>query len=93
MNRIRNAVGRAPSTVACPGSRRRVVSSFSKAIVCVALGDTDQSFRWLEKSFEVREDALVSLLVNPRLDLLRSDPRFADLSRRVGLPVRGDIRA
>jgi TolB-like protein/Tfp pilus assembly protein PilF len=74
-------------------SKRRLVSSFSMAIVCVGLRDTEEAFRWLEKSFERREDALVSLLVNPRLDSLRSDPRFAELSRRVGLPGSGPDNA
>jgi hypothetical protein len=74
-------------------SKRQVVSSFTVAIVCVGMGDTDAAFRWLDKSFEAREDALVSLLVNPRLDPLRSDPRFADLSRRVGLPGSRDVSA
>jgi serine/threonine-protein kinase len=72
-------------------SRRQVVSSFSIAVVCVALEDIDGAFRWLDRSFDAREDSLVSLRVNPRLDPLRSDPRFADLSRRVGLPGADDI--
>jgi serine/threonine protein kinase/tetratricopeptide (TPR) repeat protein len=72
-------------------SRRRVVSSFSMAIVCAGLGDTDATLQWLERSFEAREDALVSLLVNPRLDPLRTDPRFENLLRRVGLPAAGNV--
>jgi tetratricopeptide (TPR) repeat protein len=70
-------------------SKRRLVYFFSLAIVYIGLGETDEAFAWLERSLEKREDALVSLLVNPRLDPLRSDPRFADLSRRVGLPAPG----
>lgn len=73
-------------------SKRRVVSFFSMAIVCIGLGDVDETFRWLEKSFERREDAMVSLLVNPRLDPLRSDPRYADLSHRLGFPTSGRAR-
>jgi TolB-like protein/Tfp pilus assembly protein PilF len=67
-------------------SKRRAVSPYSIALVHVGLGAHDDAFAWLEKAFAQREDALVSLVVNPRLDPLRSDPRFADLRRRIGLP-------
>jgi TolB-like protein/Flp pilus assembly protein TadD len=50
-----------------------------------ALGEKDQAFVELNKSYEKRENALVWLKVDPRLDPLRDDPRFADLMRRMGL--------
>lgn len=50
------------------------------------LGEEDKAFAWLEKAYEERNEALVFLPVNPGYDSLRSDPRFADLMRRVGLP-------
>jgi serine/threonine-protein kinase len=56
------------------------------AYVYVALGDRDQAFAWLEKAYDEHSDTLVFLRVEPRYDSLRSDPRFADLLRRVGLP-------
>jgi TolB-like protein/Flp pilus assembly protein TadD len=62
--------------------------AFSRALVRVALAQPDEAFAELERAFARREDALVSLLVNPRVDPLRDDPRFDDLLRRVGLPAR-----
>ena len=51
-----------------------------------ALGEKDKAFAELNKSYENRENIMSQLKVDPRLDPLRSDPRFADLVRRVGLP-------
>ncbi len=48
------------------------------------LGDKDQAFAWLEKAYKSK-DATDSLF-DPQWDPLRSDPRFKDLMRRVGLP-------
>jgi tetratricopeptide (TPR) repeat protein len=67
-------------------SKRQYVSPFTIALVHVALDDKTRAFEWLEKSFAQREDALVSLQVNPRLDPLRSDPRFAALMGRMRFP-------
>jgi tetratricopeptide (TPR) repeat protein len=62
----------------------RYISRFSIAIIHVALGDHEGAFRYLNQSMENHEDPLVSLKVNPRLDPLRTDPRFEDLVRRAG---------
>lgn len=51
-----------------------------------SLGEQDQAFGWLEKAYERRDLSLVNLKVTSEFDPLRSDPRFADLMRRVGLP-------
>ena len=63
------------------------VSSYHFAIIHAALGERDEALEWLEKSFLAREEALVWLKVDPRLDTLRTDARFIDLQRRVGLPL------
>ncbi|MCA1642365.1 MAG: tetratricopeptide repeat protein [Acidobacteria bacterium] len=49
-------------------------------------GDKDKAFALLEKAYEVRNEGLTLLKVNPQFDNLRSDPRFAELLRRVGFP-------
>ena len=54
------------------------------AVVYVALGDKDQAMNWLEKSYEERFNP--GVLLRPGFDSLRSDPRFEDLVRRIGLP-------
>jgi len=55
------------------------------AMSYAALGDRDRAFEWLEKAFAKRSVGLTSLKVEPEWDSLRSDPRFNDLIRRVGL--------
>jgi hypothetical protein len=55
------------------------------ALVCTGLRENDQTFELLEKSYEERDGALRQLKVEWAFDGLRSDPRFADLMRRVGL--------
>lgn len=50
------------------------------------LGDKDRAFAWLEKSMEMHTPQPPALKIDPTVDELRSDPRFADLLRRVGLP-------
>jgi hypothetical protein len=49
------------------------------------LGEKDAALAALEKAFVSRE-GIVDIYVNPRFDNLRSDPRFADLLRRIGFP-------
>jgi tetratricopeptide (TPR) repeat protein len=49
------------------------------------MGEKDQAFRWLDTAYQEREEALVGLKTDFQVDPLRSDPRFADLMRKVGL--------
>jgi tetratricopeptide (TPR) repeat protein len=61
--------------------------SYGIALVYVGLRDSDQAFAWLERAYEERSSfSLMTLKVEPRLDSLRSESRFQDLLRRVGLP-------
>jgi len=53
------------------------------AVIYAALGDSDQAMSWLEKGYEGRFNP--GVLLRPGFDPLRSDPRFQDLVRRVGL--------
>src|SRR5271154_336175 len=54
------------------------------AMIYAALGNNDQAMTWLEKSYEERFNP--GVLLRPGFDPLRSDPRFRDLVRRIGLP-------
>lgn len=74
-------------------SSRQYVSANSIALIYAGLGDKDQAFAWLEKAYEERSFQMQWLGVEPRWDNLRSDPRFADLLRRVGLPQQAVARA
>jgi TolB-like protein/DNA-binding winged helix-turn-helix (wHTH) protein/Flp pilus assembly protein TadD len=54
------------------------------AVIYAALGDGNQAMNWLDKGYEERFNP--SVLLRPGFDPLRSDPRFEDLMRRIGLP-------
>ena len=66
-------------------AKTKYVSSFQIAAIYAGLGEKDEVFAWLEKAFAERSDGLVNLNAEQRFDNLRSDPRFTDLARRVGL--------
>ncbi|MGA9670514.1 MAG: tetratricopeptide repeat protein [Terracidiphilus sp.] len=51
----------------------------------LGLGDTEQTFYWLEQAYKEKSNILQFLKSHPYFDPIRSDPRFADLVRRVGL--------
>jgi hypothetical protein len=55
-------------------------------IADAGLGEEEEAFAWLEKSFVARDKGLTYLKIDPCLDPLRSDSLFQDLVRRVGLP-------
>jgi TolB-like protein/Tfp pilus assembly protein PilF len=74
------------------GPEEGKVQSFHMIWMYAGLGDKDEAFAWLEKAYEERRQRLTWLNVDPLLDPLRSDPRFADLVRRVGLPSSTEIR-
>src|SRR6266705_880264 len=67
-------------------SKQRYVPALSFAVVYVGLGENEQAFLWLEKAYVERTNSLAYLKVDATWDPLRSDPRFADLVRRIGLP-------
>jgi hypothetical protein len=69
-------------------SATRYVSPYSIALVHAGLGDRDQAFLWLDKAYAERSDYMPYLRLEPMLDGLRSDHRFATLIGRVGLPSR-----
>jgi serine/threonine-protein kinase len=55
------------------------------AAVYAGLGEKDQVFAWLEKDFQARSGLLTRIRWTPPFESLRSDPRYADLVRRMGL--------
>ena len=67
-------------------SEQGYVPPYYSVVLYLALGEKDQALAWLEKAYDERSDFLVFLGQDPLFDNLRSDPRFADLARRVGLP-------
>ena len=61
-------------------------AQFGLAIAYAHLGENDRAFEQLEQCYGIREFGLLTLKNNPDFDPLRSDPRFQDLLRRIGLP-------
>jgi serine/threonine protein kinase/Flp pilus assembly protein TadD len=66
-------------------SKSSYLSSYEVAAVYVALGDNEQAFQFLERAYEEHCFHLVFLNVWPQFVPIRSDPRFRDLLRRIGL--------
>jgi tetratricopeptide (TPR) repeat protein len=62
------------------------VQSYEATLAYAALGDRDGAMRWLRRAYEERDDRMVDLKVEPRLDPLRSDPRFQELMGRMHFP-------
>jgi len=60
--------------------------SYQIAEIYIGLGHKDQAFQWLEKAYEDRSEWLTWIAIEPKLDPIRGDPRFAELLRRMNLP-------
>ena len=67
-------------------ARQKYVSPYFFALVYVGLGDKDQAFAQLDQAYQERHPYLILIKVEPVFDVLHSDPRFADLVRRIGVP-------
>jgi TolB-like protein/Tfp pilus assembly protein PilF len=64
-------------------------SSYQYAEINAALGDRDESLRWLETARRIRDPGLMTnVFSDPFLDPLRDDPRFTKLLRELGFPVK-----
>jgi len=66
-------------------AKKRYIPPTYFGMLFAGLGDKDKAMMWLEKAYEDRADGLTWLNVEPMLDEVRSDPRFQDLIRRIGL--------
>jgi hypothetical protein len=67
-------------------SKRKYVFAASKAQIYAGLGEKDKAFEWLEKAYQQRSiGSAEAIKVDVIWDPLRSDPRFADLLRRMNL--------
>ncbi|MBI1807806.1 MAG: alpha/beta fold hydrolase [Ignavibacteria bacterium] len=66
-------------------AERQHVPSYWIGMIYVGLGDKDQAFSWFNKAYEERSSWLAWIKVEPRFDSLRSDPRFTELLRKMGL--------
>ena len=67
-------------------SRTRYVNPFEIGLIHIGLGLSDEAFQWLNRAYMERSDLVVYLRVDPRLDPVRSDPRFQEMVRRMKFP-------
>lgn len=67
-------------------SKKRYVPATFFAYINTALGQKEQAFGMLDRAYREHDSTLMGLKTHPWLDPLRSDPRYQDLLRRVGLP-------
>ena len=65
--------------------REAFVPAYSVAMVHVGLGHIDEAFEWLAKAEAEHSYYIPWLKLDPDLDPLRADPRFAALLKKVGL--------
>ena len=56
-----------------------------KALIFMGLGNNDKAFTYIDKAFIDREPFLCYLKTIPVVDSLRSDPRFIELLKKMGL--------
>jgi len=71
----------APDSV--PGARQAAL--YAGALAYMRLGEPERALLWLQFAYRQRDPGLVYLAADPLFDGVRPDPRFQDLTRRVGL--------
>ena len=62
------------------------VSSYQLAQLYADLGDKDHAFEWLDTAYQEHDYLLIALRTDYTMDSLRTDPRYAELVRKIGLP-------
>lgn len=66
-------------------AKNQYIQPYGFALIHTGLGENDEALEWLERAYQDRNGWMPFLQVAPRLDPLRSDPRFQDLLRRMNL--------
>jgi serine/threonine protein kinase/Tfp pilus assembly protein PilF len=66
-------------------SAHAYVDFYQVATIYAGLGEKDQAFRLLKKGYEQRSAGMLYLAIDPFWHGMRSDPRFTDMLRRIGL--------
>jgi hypothetical protein len=62
------------------------VPAYNLAVIHIALHNEDMAMRYMQQAYEQHDWALIVLAVEPRLDPLRSDPRFQEILATLKLP-------
>src|SRR5262249_39802240 len=66
-------------------AQQRQVDPYTIGVIYAGLGEKEQAFEWFEKSYQARSEEVLFIKVDPRVDRLRADPRYADLLRHLNL--------
>ena len=67
-------------------AKEQYVPPLAFAVLYSDLKEKDKAFEWLEKAYQERALWLFFLKTDPQFESLRSDPRFTDLVKRIGIP-------
>jgi eukaryotic-like serine/threonine-protein kinase len=73
-------------SVAQRNSKAEYASPYSIAALYADLGDKDHAFEWLSTAYQEHDENLLALRTDTAFDSLRSDPRYAELVRKIGFP-------
>jgi TolB-like protein/Flp pilus assembly protein TadD len=65
-------------------SRQRYIKPAFIALIYIGLAEQEQALSWLERAYRDRNELMLTLKVDPRLDIIRLNPRFTKLLKRVG---------
>jgi DNA-binding winged helix-turn-helix (wHTH) protein/TolB-like protein len=68
-------------------AKQKPISAYSFAIIYTGLGDKDRAFEYLNKACDEHAQPMYHFPYRPMFDRLHSDPRYAELLRRMNLPV------
>jgi hypothetical protein len=74
------------SSLVVQGQTEKYLSPIPVTVTLAALGEYEAAFARLEDGMRLRCPRAVWCKVDPRFDVLRADPRYGDLLRRIGLP-------
>ncbi len=66
-------------------SMEQYIPALYFALIHMGLGNNDRAFEWIDKAIQERSAYLAYFAVDPKLDRLRSNPRFSEVIRRIGL--------
>ena len=72
-------------------SKDTFIDPYNIGVIYIPLGDKDQAFAWLEKAYDEHSVPMIFQIVEPKFDTIRSDPRFLNLERRIGLRTSTDV--
>lgn len=65
-------------------AKKKYVSAYDFGVIYTGLGDNSRALEWFDKAYAEHSGFMVYAYLDPRLRLLRHEPRFQDLLHRVG---------